>query len=160
MKTKILIAVALTLTSGYLLTSCKEGTKEVPTVAPVSTEATQVTEESNAEPMNLTFVSEGYATKEEGSDWVKINLSSLDQDQVAILVTSREDIKKPTCSLETVATKLNDHTYQAILQEVPVNFSLQEGALHIDTVNESDRGVLSYYCSGGGTLVGSYKTAH
>ncbi len=159
MKTRFLILATLTLTSGYLLTSCKESSKEAPITVPVSTEASQV-EATKVEPINLTFVSEGYATKEEGSDWIKINITSLEQDQVAILVTSREDIKKPTCSLETVATKLNDHTYQAILQEVPVNFSLKEGELNIDTVNESDRGVLSYYCSGGGSLVGNYKTGN
>ncbi|QQU00171.1 hypothetical protein [Myroides odoratus] len=157
MKTRILILAALTLTSGFLLTSCKENTKEATTTAPEATEASQVTEATKAEPVNLTLVSEGYATKEDGSDWVKINITSLEQDQVTILVTSREDIKKPTCSLETVATQLNDHTYQAILQEVPVNFTLKEGELSIDTVNESDRGILSYYCSGGGSLVGSYK---
>jgi len=157
MKTRFLILAALTLSSGYLLTSCKESNKEATTIAPVSTETNQATEKTKVTPINLTFVSAGYETKEEGSDWVKIELKSLEQDQVAILVTSREDIKKPTCSLETVAIKLNDHTYQALLQEVQVNFTIEEGKLIIDTVNESDRGVLSYYCSGGASLVGSYN---
>lgn len=153
MKTRFFI-LALMLTSGFLLTSCKEQVKE-PTAA-IPTETNIDTAEVKEEVINLTFASEGYTTKEEGSDWVKVDIKSSSPDQVTILVTSREDIKKPTCSLETIATKLNDNTYQAVLQEVQVNFVLGAGQLTIDTVNESDRGVLSYYCSGGGSLLGSY----
>ena len=155
MKTRSLI-LALALSSGFLWTSCKEQVKESEATTP--TEVDTATTETKVADINLTFASEGYATKEEGSDWVKINLKSTAPDQVSILVTSREDIKKPTCSLETVATKLDEHTYQAILQEAQVNFSIQDGKLTIDTVKKSDRSVLSYYCSGGGSLQGSYTS--
>lgn len=153
MKTRFFI-LALMLTSGFLLTSCKEQVKE-PT-ATIPTETSIDTAEVKEEVINFTFVSEGYTTKEEGSDWVKINIKNSSPDQVTILITSREDIKKPTCSLETIATKLNENTYQAVLQSVKVNFVLGTGQLTIDTVNESDRGLLSYYCSGGGSLLGTY----
>ncbi|MBB1149016.1 hypothetical protein H4K35_02545 [Myroides sp. NP-2] len=157
MKTR-LFTLALLLTSGLVLTSCKEQVKENSTETPTAVENTQETTETTADTklIDLTFASEGYATREAGSDWVKVNLKSTSPDQVTIVVSSREDIKKPTCSLETVATKVADNTYQAVLQNSQVNFSLGEGQLTIDTVNESDRGVLSFYCSGGGSLQGTY----
>lgn len=154
MKTRIL-TLAFLLSASYLLTSCKENPTNTTTAVP--TESNVVSEEIKEESIDLSFASAGYATKEEGSDWVKIDIKSSATNQVTILITSREDIKKPTCSLETIATKLNDNTYQAVLQEVKVNFTLEEGQLAIDTVNESDRGVLSYYCSGGGSLLGTYS---
>ncbi|MDM1406222.1 hypothetical protein [Myroides sp. DF42-4-2] len=159
MKTR-LFTLALLLTSGLVLTSCKEQVKENSTETPTAVENTQETTETTADTklIDLTFASEGYATREAGSDWVKVNLKSTSPDQVTIVVSSREDIKKPTCSLETVATKVADNTYQAVLQNSQVNFSLGEGQLTIDTVNESDRGVLSFYCSGGGSLQGTYTT--
>lgn len=160
MKTR-LFTLALLLTSSLVLTSCKEQVKENSTETPTAVETTQETPETTADTklIDLTFVSEGYATREAGSDWVKVNLKSTSPDQVTIVVSSREDIKKPTCSLETVATKIADNTYQAVLQNSQVNFSISEGQLTIDTVNESDRGVLSFYCSGGGSLQGTYTAA-
>lgn len=160
MKTR-LFTLALLLTSSLVLTSCKEQVKENSTETPTAVETTQETPETTADTklIDLTFASEGYATREAGSDWVKVNLKSTSPDQVTIVVSSREDIKKPTCSLETVATKIADNTYQAVLQNSQVNFSISEGQLTIDTVNESDRGVLSFYCSGGGSLQGTYTAA-
>lgn len=155
MKTKILVLATLLL-SGYFFTSCKQNANEASTPAP--TETPQETNVVKKESINRNFASEGYTNREKGEDWVKINIKSLEEDKVMIHVTSREDIKKPTCSLETEATKVKENVYQAILQDIKVNFFIEHEALTIDTENEGDRGILSYYCSGGGSLKGTYKS--
>lgn len=153
MKTRIFV-LALTLSSGYFLTSCKEQANDGHTA--VEAEVTPAIQQENKETVSLTFASTGYADRAQGADWVKIIIQEQGADNVQISITSRDDIKKPTCSLETEATRVNETTYQAILQAVKVNFIVTNNQLSIDTENEGDRGVLAYYCSGGGTLVGTY----
>lgn len=103
------------------------------------------------------YVSEGYAQREEGTDWVKVMVTSTTADEITIAVRSREDIKKPTCSLDAVAKKITDNTYLAELEGKKVKFTFTDKSLAIEAKDEEDNNILYYFCSGGASLRGTYN---
>lgn len=102
------------------------------------------------------YVSADYANRAKGFDWVAIVIKNISGDSVAISVRSRADKKKPTCTFDAVAHKQNDSTYLAVAQGKNILFTFNNNELVIATENTADSGVLNYFCSGGGSLSGSY----
>lgn len=103
------------------------------------------------------FVSEGYHKRNEGYDWVAVSIGPLDQDRIGIKVRSRADRKKPTCTFDATAQKAGDTLYKASLNGKNVLFHLQHDTLVLENENPEDKGVLTFYCSGGASIAGKYK---
>lgn len=87
---------------------------------------------------------------------MSIAITEADNDQVKIKIRSRADIKKPTCSLDAIAQKLDDNTYQTSIDGKSVLFRFTDKEISITTENEEDEGLLYFYCAGGASLKGTY----
>ena len=105
------------------------------------------------------YVSDGYAQRQNGYDWVSVSVKPL-ATQLRISIRSRADLKKPTCTFDGYANKVSDDLYQATVDGSKINFNFKDKQLLISTERDEDSSLLSYYCSGGASLKGSYqKTA-
>ena len=133
------------------MVSCKKETKK-----------TDAQESSNQETVATTtdvtgnYVSSEYEKRNEGYDWVSVAVKPAANDNIKIAVRSRADKKKPTCSFDALAKKANDSTYKAVINGKTVVFSFENKQISIATANKEDNSFLNFYCSGGGSLAGSY----
>lgn len=103
------------------------------------------------------YVTPDYEKRNEGYDWVGVSVQSIAKDKISIKIRSRADKKKPTCTLDAQATKAEGNTYRASLEGKPVLFTFDETSLTIAAENPQDSGILSFYCSGGASIAGTYK---
>ncbi|MCD6597331.1 MAG: PliI family lysozyme inhibitor of I-type lysozyme, partial [Bacteroidales bacterium] len=102
------------------------------------------------------YVSSEYNKRNEGYDWVAVLVTKTNDSIVHISVRSRADKKKPTCTYDTDATKINNTTFKAETDGKNIVFSFKDNVLNITTEKEDDKDILSYFCSGGGSLLGDY----
>lgn len=103
------------------------------------------------------YVTDGYAIRNQGSDWISVIVTNSTDDKLNIKVRSRADKKKPTCTFDVVAQKIDAQNYQAQINDKIILFRFSPNDLSITTKNEADKGILNFYCSGGASLEGSYK---
>ena len=133
------------------LVSCKNETKK--------TDTQETTQEAVTTTLSVTgnYVSSEYEKRDEGYDWVSVAVRPAANDNIKIAVRSRADKKKPTCTFDALAKKVNDSTYTATAEGKTILFSFKDNQISITTQNESDSNILNFYCSGGGSLAGSYQ---
>lgn len=103
------------------------------------------------------YVSDGYSNRNQGYDWISVIVTSSTDDKLNIKVRSRADKKKPTCTFDAVAQKIDEDNYQTQINDKVILFQFSSNSVSITTKNEEDRGLLNFYCSGGASLEGSYK---
>ena len=103
------------------------------------------------------YVSDGYFQRNQGYDWVAVILNSFDKEKIKVQVRSRADRKKPTCTFDATAFKLNDSVYYTSVEGKEVLFEIHTNSLEIKTKNIEDDAVLMFYCSGGASIAGKYK---
>lgn len=103
------------------------------------------------------YVSVDYEKRTEGYDWVAVSVTSNTDSTMHVAIRSRVDIKKPTCTFDANATKTNDTTYYADIDGKRILFAFNDSTITIATEKEEESAILNYYCSGGGSLAGSYK---
>jgi len=142
---KILFVTAITL----LVYSCNAETKKQ--------EKENQTEQKVAENNNFegNYVNNSYSQKKEGYDWVAVIVSKESDNQLKIAVRSR-DKKKPTCTFDVVAQKLDENTYTSVVQDKKVLFHFSENSITIETEKKEDSGILNFYCSGGASIADNY----
>lgn len=102
------------------------------------------------------YVDGNYLERNQGADWVAVSVSYLSDSTISISVRSRADKKKPTCTFDATANKINDTVYKTIAENQVILFKFTSKTISISTQNETDDNILYYYCSGGGTLKGVY----
>ena len=102
------------------------------------------------------YVSEGYSKRSEGYDWVVVTVTETENNQLNISVRSRADKKKPTCTFDAVAKRVDDQVYQTQIDGKTILVEFTRGKISITTKQVEDEGILYFYCSGGATLGGTY----
>lgn len=151
---------------GMLITGCESGsgntdvkeeatTQQAETVAQQAEPAQQ--KEINLPEISGNYVSADYQQRAEGYDWVAVSTKLVSETKMAISVRSRADKKKPTCTFDALATRMDDTTYMTIINEKKVLFSFKEDKITIKTDNPDNSSTLNFYCSGGASLAGEYK---
>lgn len=113
-------------------------------------------EMKNSDAVIGNYVSSEYQKRKEGYDWVAVKVSKNTDSTVHIAVRSRADLKKPTCTFDADAKRLNDSVYVATALNKNIRFTFGQKLLSIDTEHPADSSVLNYFCSGGGSLAGQY----
>lgn len=103
------------------------------------------------------YVNDGYSNKDEGYDWVGVKITKAEDEQIDISVRSRADVKKPTCSLDATAFKVNDSIYRTVLDGNEIEFIFSKDSLFIEAKEEKGKNALYFYCSGGATLADRYS---
>ncbi|WP_370476485.1 PliI family lysozyme inhibitor of I-type lysozyme [Tamlana flava] len=138
------IAIVLFLTIG-----CKNETKKIEDVS-----KTEFIEELN---ILGSYVSDDYSKRSEGYDWIAISVTEAESNQLNISVRSRADKKKPTCTFDAVAKKVDDKVYQTQIDGKSILFEFTNVQINITTEKEEDEGLLYFYCSGGASIAGTYQ---
>lgn len=100
------------------------------------------------------YVSDTYAKRQQGYDWVAVSTTPQADGSLKISVRSRADRKKPTCTLDTVAYPQGQSIYTAVEAGQNIRVQIQKNGLTIDS---DSAGGLAYFCSGGATLAGKYS---
>jgi len=140
-----LLHVGLVLGSAAFLFACKPQTplaEEAPPPPPTGIAGT--------------YVSDGYAQRAEGYDWVGVTVTQLPDESIALSVRSRADRKKPTCLYDTHAFMAGDNVYTTVEDGKSIRIQLVGDTLTIATENPADEGALAFFCSGGATVAGRY----
>ena len=105
------------------------------------------------------YASEGYAKRAQGYDWVGVSVQADGNEQIAIKVRARSDVKKPTCQFDAKATLMGQDDahgviFQSKVKDSTAFFQFKDNVLTIDS---QDKFALNYFCSGGGSIVGEYQ---
>ncbi|RXP53454.1 hypothetical protein EC396_10165 [Lutibacter sp. HS1-25] len=103
------------------------------------------------------YVSSEYEKRNEGADWVGVTVVKYTDSTLHITARSRADKKKPTCTFDADAIKLNDSVFQSSFEGKKILFVFTENNLTIKTQNEAESDALYYFCSGGATLANNYS---
>lgn len=103
------------------------------------------------------YVSDGYAKKDSGYDWVAVTVTAKTDSLMHIAIRSRADRKKPTCTFDCDAWKVNDTIYESSYEGKNILFNFDSKSVTIAPGNPEDDGLLYYFCSGGATLAGTYE---
>lgn len=104
-----------------------------------------------------TYASEGYDKKEAGYDWIVVKVTAgSEANTLAIDISARDDIKKPTCGLATTANAVANGQYLAKDDGTAILFAFDNDTLSVSAGEGSDAHDLMYYCSGGGSISGTY----
>lgn len=144
---KILFVTTITL----LVYSCNTETKK-------QEKKENQTEQKVAENDNFegNYVNNSYSQRKEGYDWVAVIVSKENNNRLKIAVRSRADKKKPTCTFDVVAHKLDENTYTSLVQDKKVLFRFSENSITIEAEKKEDSGILNFYCSGGASIADTY----
>lgn len=102
------------------------------------------------------YADEGYAKRKEGYDWVAVQVQAANDQEITVTVRSRTDLKKPTCTADFSAKQVTDSSFEASYEGKPILFVFSDTQMSIRVTNETDEGLLHYFCSGGAALGGPY----
>ncbi|EAQ42440.1 PliI family lysozyme inhibitor of I-type lysozyme [Polaribacter sp. MED152] len=143
-KLSYLIAIVL-----FLTISCKDERKKTEKVL-----TQEATEEFN---VIGNYVSEDYSKRSEGYDWVSVAITEANNNQLNISIRSRADKKKPTCTFDAVAKKVDDKVYQTQINGKSILFEFTNAQISISAEKEEHESLLYFYCSGGASIAGTYQ---
>ncbi|MGB5664735.1 PliI family lysozyme inhibitor of I-type lysozyme [Eudoraea sp.] len=102
------------------------------------------------------YVAKEYHQRTEGYDWISVAVRNKGDNTIGISVRSRADKKRPTCTFDSKAFKVNDSLYRACSNGVGILFSFKKDSLKILTEIPEQADALQFYCSGGGNFTGDY----
>ncbi len=151
-KTAIILGIIILEIS--VIMGCKQNSEKKQEAIEVY-ESTESKEKLNS--IQGAYVSDAYDKRSEGYDWVGVTIQDIGNDQMAIKIRSRADKKRPTCTYDTKAFKLNDSVYRSYEDGKTILFKLKNDILTITPESKEDANLLYFYCSGGATLEGTYK---
>lgn len=102
------------------------------------------------------FVTSDYEKRNEGYDWVGVNIFEVSDSIINVKIRSRADRKKPTCTLDTKAFKISEGIFHSIIDNSTIVFSFKNDTLSIKTLKKENANTLYFFCSGGASLEGVY----
>jgi hypothetical protein len=103
------------------------------------------------------YVSESYSKRSEGYDWMAVSVNQLSDSSVHIMVRSRFDKKKPSCTFDADAIKLSDNQFKSDVDGKRIIYTFNKNSINIAPDKSEDKDILQYYCSGGGSFSGNYN---
>lgn len=102
------------------------------------------------------YATPDYAKRNDGYDWVGVTVNQGAGNAINIAVRSRADKKKPTCTMDLIAYKQNDNVYTGVAEGKNIVVTFSDNTVAIATEKKEDEAALNFYCSGGGTVAGTY----
>jgi len=154
------ILLLLILTSFIFYTGCNKETADKKTDTKTDSTVTKKSDDTKKTVSNSAiegnYVSDGYDKRKEGSDWVSVNVKAAGDNEIMVMVRSRADKKKPTCTFDAKAFKTNDSSYYSTIDGKKIIYTFSKTGVTIQPEKKEDEGVLAFYCSGGATVAGTY----
>ncbi len=156
---KVLTFIIIVFISVYLFNGCKSNTDKGNTEKNTTQETNKYTSENKKTNKDFSgnYVSEGYDKRGEGYDWVSVSVKNINENEISVSVRSRADQKKPTCTFDTKAKKVNDSTYSTVAEGKNVIIKFTDKSIKIATEKPEDESALYFFCSGGATVAGTYN---
>jgi hypothetical protein len=140
-----------------LFVSCQTEKKETQTTASKETKTeTKVKQNKSVEKFIGSYVSGGYDKRSEGNDWVAVIISKWNDSTALIKVRSRTDKKKATCTFDARASQKDSNTLAVNSDGRGILFRVAGNNLTISGEYPDDESQLSFFCSGGASLSGTY----
>lgn len=139
--TLTLLATSLAFTA---LTACA-----TPQVIPAQT--------ANATAQTKSYVSDDYHNRKQGYDWVAVETTRQADNSLKVQIRSRTDKKKPTCTFDGIAHPVSTNLYKIRQGDMTLNLTRNANSIDITPAQDSDHHKAMAYCSGGGSLIGTYK---
>ena len=102
------------------------------------------------------YVDESYSKRNDGYDWVAVSVKEGTNNSITISVRSRADQKKPTCTFDTKAYKIDENKYETFYNGKNISFEFSNNRIKISATNEEDSNILYFFCNGGATIAGTY----
>ncbi|RQO31120.1 hypothetical protein DBR32_10475 [Taibaiella sp. KBW10] len=156
MKYNTLTAIAFMLFSGASCNSLDSSGVQQPLPQPSDPIPAVVAEDSNAHRPDDNYVSQDYAARNKGYDWVGVTVHYLGPKEIEIRIRSRADKKKATCTMDAKAVKTAEGIYKTALQTGAVVYTFQSNTITISAEAGTPDGALQFYCSGGASIAGTY----
>ncbi|MBS3797834.1 PliI family lysozyme inhibitor of I-type lysozyme [Pseudoalteromonas sp. BDTF-M6] len=103
------------------------------------------------------YVSGEYQKRDQGYDWMAVQVSQSGPEQINVSIRSRIDRKRPTCTYTGTAQRLSDTRYKAETQGTAILFDFTEQGIEISTEQPEAEGMLNFFCSGGASIKGGYS---
>ncbi|QYA26398.1 hypothetical protein G3I01_13105 [Gramella sp. MT6] len=159
MKQKIIVLLMLMITIGSCKNKAEKSPKQEASDFPETIQDQEnETSESKLENQLIgNYVDDGYSQKDEGYDWVSVAVTDAGNDQINIKVRSRADKKKPTCTFDATASRVDENTYSSVLDGKTILYKFEDSNLTISPAEPEFEGVLAFYCSGGASVAGTYR---
>ncbi len=140
------------------LNACNDyKTQEIQNAPPVGTDTATAQHKPESAVVEGNYVSSDYYNRTKGYDWVGVQVRTNARNGIMVSVRSRADKKKPTCTMDAEAQAIGNGVYKATLPYGSILFTFSDTSLAITPETDKDEGALSFYCSGGATLKGTYK---
>lgn len=149
---KICKILLLTAGSIAILGSCNSNGPSVKSGVPVLSQ-----QQEDTTVVSGNYVSADYASRSNGYDWIAVMVTQQGSRDINIKIRSRADTKKPTCTLDAVASRQQQGSYRAALPQGNILFTFSGNQLVIAPEKPEDEAAVYFYCSGGGSVQGSYE---
>jgi hypothetical protein len=130
-------------------------TKQILILVIVSLSFLSCNKNTNSE-ISGSYVSDSYFQKDEGYDWVKVDISSSEKNGIVVAIRSRTDKKNPTCTFDGTLEHIKENLFLCETEQGNMLFQFSDSNLDIKEENPDEIAVLYYNCSGGGSLKGLY----
>ena len=95
-----------------------------------------------------------HETQSSANRTLMVTVAEDSANSLSVKVTSREDIKKPTCSFSGEAVKTAENRYEVKDDGSVLVFSFTPDSV---SISSTDPVALHYHCSGGASLADTYK---
>lgn len=123
----------------------------------INSKSVSAVQEANNIVVTGNYVTSDYQFRNEGYDWMAVNVIELSDSMLQISIRSRADIKKPTCTFDAKAYKIEPgNVFNATVEGFGVYFTFEADSLVISGETDQDNEMLGYFCSGGESLAGVY----
>ncbi len=111
------------------------------------------------ENMNGVYVSEGYESRDDGTDWMAITVIPINETQAQVNIRSRVDNDKAaTCTYASLATAKENNILEALLPEnKSVLFAFSNKEVTISNGANTEVSFLQSFCMEGKSIAGSYS---
>ena len=106
------------------------------------------------------YVSDDYFRRDKGYDWMAVTVRQTGDSSYHLAIRSRIDTKKPTCTFDADAVVSDSCQLTAGFQGTNILFNFRDSLLQISPQKAEEAGTLSYFCSGGGTIAGTYRSVN
>ncbi|OOS23974.1 hypothetical protein B0681_08430 [Moraxella porci DSM 25326] len=117
----------------------------------------QVISSQTANATAQSYVSDDYHNRHQGYDWVAVETARQANNSLKVQIRSRIDKKKPTCTFDGIAHPISSNLYQIRQGDMTLNLTRNANSINITPAQDSNRHKAMMYCSGGGSLIGTYK---
>ncbi len=106
------------------------------------------------------YANADFQQRNEGYDYVAIRIDSLNEYYALMNISARKDKKQPSCELQVIARLADTGLEFESVDNNIIQITATPSGISIQPKNEEASNDLNFYCSGGATIKGEYKSTN